>query len=46
MIWSFDQFLLSFQELDGFSCVNPYRDSPNGYPTVSPTELQPVTLAH
>ena len=22
------------------------RDSPNGYPTVTPTELQPVTLAH
>ena len=27
-------------------CVNPNRDSPNGYPTVTPTELQPVTLAH
>ena len=26
--------------------VNPNRDSPNGYPTVTPTELQPVTLAH
>ena len=25
--------------------VNPNRDSPNGYPTVTPTELQPVTLA-
>ena len=28
------------------SFVNPNRDSPNGYPTVTPTELQPVTLAH
>ena len=27
-------------------CVNPNRDSPNGYLTVTPTELQPVTLAH
>ena len=26
--------------------VNPNRDSPNGYPTVTPAELQPVTLAH
>ena len=26
--------------------LNPNRDSPNGYPTVTPTELQPVTLAH
>ena len=26
--------------------VNPNHDSPNGYPTVTPTELQPVTLAH
>ena len=26
--------------------VNPNRDSTNGYPTVTPTELQPVTLAH
>ena len=26
--------------------VNPNRDFPNGYPTVTPTELQPVTLAH
>ena len=26
--------------------VNPNRDSPNGYPTVTPTELQPITLAH
>ena len=26
--------------------VNPNCDSPNGYPTVTPTELQPVTLAH
>ena len=26
--------------------VNLNRDSPNGYPTVTPTELQPVTLAH
>ena len=26
--------------------VNPNRDSPNGYPTVTPTELQPVTLSH
>ena len=26
--------------------VNPNRDSPNGYPTATPTELQPVTLAH
>ena len=31
----------------GSKCaVNPNRDSPNGYPTVTPTELQPVTLAH
>ena len=29
-----------------FIAVNPNRDSPNGYPTVMPTELQPVTLAH
>ena len=28
------------------SFVNPNRDSPNGYPTVTPAELQPVTLAH
>ena len=28
------------------SNVNPNRDSPYGYPTVTPTELQPVTLAH
>ena len=26
--------------------VNPNRDSPNGYPTVTREELQPVTLAH
>ena len=26
--------------------VNPNRDSPNGYLTVTPAELQPVTLAH
>ena len=26
--------------------VNPNRDSPNGYPTVTPTELQPITLSH
>ena len=29
-----------------FIIVNPNRDSPNGYPMVTPTELQPVTLAH
>ena len=28
------------------TAVNPNRDSPNGYPTVTPAELQPVTLAH
>ena len=27
-------------------CVNPNRDSPNGYPMVKCAELQPVTLAH
>ena len=32
--------------IDGDISVNPNRDSPNGYPTVTPTELQPVTLAH
>ena len=26
--------------------VNPNRGSPNGYPTVTPAELQPVTSAH
>ena len=26
--------------------VNPNRDSPNGYPTVTLAELQPVTLSH
>ena len=26
--------------------IVPNRDSPNGYPTVTPTELQPVTLSH
>ena len=41
----------SMRFLLGDSCsppesVNPNRDSPNGYPTVTPTELQPVTLAH
>ena len=27
-------------------CVNPNRDSPNGYPSVKRAKLQPVTLAH
>ena len=47
----------AIQKLQGIECnehlqsvnilnVNPNRDSPNGYPTVTPTELQPVTLAH
>ena len=27
-------------------CVNPNRDSPNGYPTVKLAELQPITLSH
>ena len=29
-----------------WGCVNPNRDSPNGYPTVKLAELQPVTLSH
>ena len=31
---------------DPITCVNPNCDSPNGYPMVTPTKLQPVTLAH
>ena len=30
----------------GGGVLNPNRDSPNGYPTVRPAELQSVTLSH
>ena len=40
--WKFIKYVIHHRHL----IVNPNRDSPNGYPTVTPTELQPVTLAH